>query len=42
MSPMGAVLVAFAVSWLAVIAWVARIGRKVNGLLDSQDGSTDG
>lgn len=28
------VLVAFAISWIVVAAWVARIGSKVNRLLD--------
>lgn len=35
--PYVSVLLAFAVSWIMVAAWVARIGSKVNRLLDRSE-----
>jgi hypothetical protein len=39
--PIVSVLIAFAVSWLMVAAWVARIGSKVNRLLDGSEESDE-
>jgi hypothetical protein len=39
--PFVSVLIAFAVSWLMVAAWVARIGSKVNRLLEKSERGDD-